>query len=563
MRILIYLLILLLTPLDLVSAVEAPPPDGFDLFLLVGQSNMAGRGKLAEEDRTPHPRVLTFSADEQWVPAVDPLHFDKPAVVGVGLGRTFGIEIAQRSPGVTVGLIPCAVGGSPIDAWTPGSYYAPTKSHPWDDAIRRAKAAMQHGKLRGILWHQGESDSRGELAEAYQQKLDDLIHRFRKELDAPEVPVIVGQLGQFPERPWSESRRTVDRAHRELPQRVARTAFVSSDGLVHGGDEVHFDAASYREFGRRFAQAYLMTAGVSSNSGFAVEPQQDRLLIMLDGNPIVDFVFRDDKILRPYFANARLADGLQVTRHHPPTAGVDALDHDTMHPGIWLGFGDISGHDFWRNKGTIEHLRFVSEPQVADGRLSFATESRLTTSSGEPLCSMTNDFKLVQRPCGWLLIWGATFHADHGPLVFGDQGEMGFAARVATQLAEKNGGVIRSSTGRVSAAETWGQSAMWCDYSGTGPNSGEILLMASPDNFRESWWHNRDYGVFVANPFGRQAMQQGARSEIIVAQGETMRIEYGALIHDHREFDMSAEYDLFSDTKTGALEPHPARGTGD
>ncbi len=269
MRILIWLLTLLLTPLSVVSAVEVPPPDRFDLFLLVGQSNMAGRGKLAEEDQVPHPRVLTFSADEQWVPAIDPLHFDKPAVVTVGLGRTFGIEVAERSPGWTVGLIPCAVGGSPIDAWTPGTYYGPTKSHPWDDAIRRAQAAMQHGTLRGILWHQGESDSGGKLAEAYQQKLDDLIDRLRRELDAPDIPVIVGQLGQFPERPWSEFRHTVDRAHRELPLRVARTVFVPSNGLVHGGDEVHFDAASYREFGRRYAQAFLtLTADdVASDPG--------------------------------------------------------------------------------------------------------------------------------------------------------------------------------------------------------------------------------------------------------------------------------------------------------
>jgi hypothetical protein len=269
MRMLICLLTLLLTPAGRPSAMEPPPPDRFDLFLLVGQSNMAGRGKLAEEDRTPHARVLTFSANEQWVPAIDPIHFDKPRVVRVGLGRTFGIAIAEHCPDITVGLIPCAVGGSPIDAWTSGTYYAPTKSHPWDDAIRRAKAAMQHGTLRGILWHQGESDSGEELAAAYQQKLDDLIHRLRTELDAPEVPVIVGQLGQFPERPWNESRRTVDRAHRKLSQRVSGTAFVSSDGLVHGGDEVHFDAASYREFGHRFAQAYLSlkAATVSSEPG--------------------------------------------------------------------------------------------------------------------------------------------------------------------------------------------------------------------------------------------------------------------------------------------------------
>src|SRR5690606_27919396 len=104
------------------------------LFLLVGQSNMAGRGKVAESDRQPPERVLTFSQEGEWVPAVDPIHFDKPKVAGVGLGRTFGIEIAQATPGATIGLIPCAVGGTPIEKWVPGAYDSVTKTHPWDDA---------------------------------------------------------------------------------------------------------------------------------------------------------------------------------------------------------------------------------------------------------------------------------------------------------------------------------------------------------------------------------------------------------------------------------------------
>jgi hypothetical protein len=235
---------------------EAVAAEPLDLFLLVGQSNMAGRGTLAPEDCVAPQRVLALNAQGAWVPAIDPLHFDKPTAVGVGLGRTFGIEIADASSQVTVGLIPCAVGGSPIDAWTPGTHYPPTNSHPWDDAIRRARLAMRSGKLKAILWHQGESDAQPGLAEAYQAKLEDLIARFRKELDAPNVPFIVGQMGQFPEKPWSDAKRQVDQVHRELPTRIQRTAFVSSDGLTHNGDQVHFDAAGYRELGRRYAQAY-------------------------------------------------------------------------------------------------------------------------------------------------------------------------------------------------------------------------------------------------------------------------------------------------------------------
>ena len=284
---------------------------------------------------------------------------------------------------------------------------------------------------------------------------------------------------------------------------------------------------------------------VPPGKGFGFEEQRDRLRISLDGKPIVDFVFRDDKILRPYFANARLTDGLQVTRHHPPIKGVDAVDHDTMHPGIWLALGDLSQQDFWRNKASMEHVRFVTAPTITDGRLQFSTQCRLKTETGEPLALLTNDLTLIARPNGWMLIWDAAILADQRPIVFGDQEEMGFGARVATPFVENSGGVLRSSTGKKTARETWGQPAMWCDYSGTGVNSGGIMLMASPDNFRESWWHNRDYGVFVANPFGREAMKQGPRSEITVAQDETLRISFGAFIHDHREFDDSAEFELF------------------
>ena len=98
---------------------------------------------------------------------------------------------------------------------------------------------------------------------------------------------------------------------------------------------------------------------------------------------------------------------MQGTRNHPPIKDVDAVDHDTMHPGIWLGFGDISGQDFWRNKATMEHPRFVMAPNTSDGRLRFVTECRLKTSSGEPLCLLTSDITLTARPNGWLLVWNA------------------------------------------------------------------------------------------------------------------------------------------------------------
>jgi hypothetical protein len=231
-------------------------PAGMQLFLLAGQSNMAGRGEVADQDRTPHPRVWMFNRAMAWVPAVEPMHFDKP-IAAVGPGRAFGLAIAEANPATQVGLIPAAVGGSPITAWEPGVLYKETGAYPWDDAIRRMKAAMPKGELRGILWHQGESDGNDAAAPLYEGRLRSLIARFRGEFGNPNLPFIIGQLGRFEGKPWSAGYQQVDAAHRRVAADVPRVAFVSADGLKDKGDQLHFSADAARELGRRYAQAYL------------------------------------------------------------------------------------------------------------------------------------------------------------------------------------------------------------------------------------------------------------------------------------------------------------------
>ncbi|MEO8563723.1 MAG: sialate O-acetylesterase [bacterium] len=233
------------------------PLASYDVVLLVGQSNMAGRGPIAPEDRIPAPHVFMLDRAGTWVPAVEPMHFDKP-IAGVGPGRTFGIELT-RLTGHDVGLVPAAVGGSSITSWVPAGYDSATRTHPYDDALRRVRVAMQRGPLVAILWHQGESDANARLAPAYSQRMHALIARFRSDLSAPDVPVLIGQLGQF--RRWTAYDSTVDAAHREAARTMPHVAFVSSDDLAHKGDSLHFDAASARELGRRYAAAYAAIAG--------------------------------------------------------------------------------------------------------------------------------------------------------------------------------------------------------------------------------------------------------------------------------------------------------------
>lgn len=236
------------------DAVKLPAKNDFRIFLLIGQSNMAGRGKPREEqDKTPHPRVFVFNKEQAWVPAVDPLHFDKPAAVGVGLGTTFAKTIAE-SEGLTIGLVPAAFGGSPIADWARGGkHYVP--------AVARTKAALKDGTLAGILWHQGESDSTPEKAPLYQAKLDELVRNLREDLDAPSVPFIVGTLADTAKGAGAPQ---INQALRTLPDRIPHTGCVLAEGLTMSADKIHFDAKSYRELGKRYAAEWLRVAEASA-----------------------------------------------------------------------------------------------------------------------------------------------------------------------------------------------------------------------------------------------------------------------------------------------------------
>ncbi len=237
------------------QGVQPGPGQPLDLFLLAGQSNMAGRGVVDAEDLVPHARVWMLDRSARWTPAVDPMHFDKP-IAGVGPGRAFGRALAEATPSTHIGLVPVAVGGSPIAAWVPGATHEQTGARPYDDAVARIRAAKPLGTFRAILWHQGESDATAESAPRYERGLRSVIERLRAETGDPELPVLIGQLGRFTAAPWTAWHTQVDMAHRRLAADLRNVAFVSSDGLVDKGDALHFDSASARMLGRRYADAY-------------------------------------------------------------------------------------------------------------------------------------------------------------------------------------------------------------------------------------------------------------------------------------------------------------------
>ncbi len=298
---------------------------------------------------------------------------------------------------------------------------------------------------------------------------------------------------------------------------------------------------------------YFVVDPVLFAADFAVEQRPDRLIITHDSKPVAHFVFADTNILRPYFAHVHTPDGIQVTRTHPPIASVDPVDHPTMHPGIWLAFGNISGEDFWRNKATIRHNQFVEPPKVRDGNLTFVTSAILVSSNGTDLAKIASHLTLQSAATGYLLSWKVTFTPQTDNFTFGDQEEMGFGIRIATPLSEKNGGSVKNSDGLIGAKNTWGKIASWCDYSGVLSNRlVGITVIPSPTNFRPSWFHSRDYGLIVANPFGQKAFTKGEPSSIPVAENQPFTLQFAAFIHSsptNEPPDLSAAYKTFTSEK--------------
>ncbi len=287
--------------------------------------------------------------------------------------------------------------------------------------------------------------------------------------------------------------------------------------------------------------AACVTISVSAAADeFSVAPRTNSLAISWQGRAVGEYVLRDPKTPRPYFTRLHAPDGTQVTRHHPPVKGVDAVDHDTLHPGLWLAFGDLNGVDFWRNKGRIEHVRFLREPRVAGGRLSFAVEERYVAAGGGEVCRGVNEFSFVAgdalQPAlpGTLLLWSTTLRRADGPLTFGPQHEMGLGFRVATPLVVQGGtGHIRGSHGGLDEAGNWGRAGTWWDYSGTlNDRHAGILSVAAADNARPVWAHARDYGFLALNPTGPPPDGKDVPSiPFTVPAGETWRMKFGLLLH--------------------------------
>src|SRR6187200_1290736 len=148
------------------------------VFIMAGQSNMAGRGIVDPEDTIPDKRILSINKDGQIIIAKEPLHFYEPERTGLDCGLSFAKTLVKEIPGnVSILIIPTAVGGSSIRQWLGDSVYRDVKL--FSNFLAKVEIAKQNGIIKAILWHQGESDANENDIPLHKQRLGLLFSKFR------------------------------------------------------------------------------------------------------------------------------------------------------------------------------------------------------------------------------------------------------------------------------------------------------------------------------------------------------------------------------------------------
>lgn len=217
-------------------------------FLLIGQSNMAGRGFRSEVEgiKNSNLRVLR---NGRWQKMFFPVNPDRE-FSGVCLAESFADAYSKDHEGIEVGLIPCADGGTCLDQWAEGSLL-------FDHAVFQSILAKRTSKIVGVLWHQGESDTQDGSYPYYEEKFTKIMNALREKLDLHDVPFILGGLGDYLPNYYGDKRHErVNEALVRIANNNELVGFASATGLAPNPDNIHFNSSSLREFGLRYYEEY-------------------------------------------------------------------------------------------------------------------------------------------------------------------------------------------------------------------------------------------------------------------------------------------------------------------
>ncbi len=220
-------------------------------FLLIGQSNAAGRGFANEVESIKNEKISVLR-NGRWWPMYVPVNPDR-VTSGISLMESFADAYANEKQ-VRVGIIPCADGGTSLDQWEVGGVL-------FDHACYMAELASRSSTIAGVIWHQGESECGGEKYLQYEQKFTKIMNALRKKLNLYDVPFLLGGLGDYLEfcpigehfKNYIHVNATLEKIANENPM----TGFVSAKGLGSNPDYLHFSAKALREFGIRYYQKFL------------------------------------------------------------------------------------------------------------------------------------------------------------------------------------------------------------------------------------------------------------------------------------------------------------------
>ncbi len=262
-----------------VATTQADARTRADVYILAGQSNMSGRGALADlaaAERGADRAILLYGNDGRWRPAQEPVDgaegqrdaVSADARAGVGPGLFFARALPQRR-GRRIALVPCAKGGSAMAQWTPGG----GRDTLYGSCLARVREAG--GRVAGMLWYQGETDALDAAQAArWSARAQALVAAFRRDLDAPALPVVVIGLADRPER--NAARFPAWDAVREQQAAIGMplVATISAGGLPLLDDGLHLSTAAQRVLGVRAAAAMTdLQRRAAANGGSARTPR--------------------------------------------------------------------------------------------------------------------------------------------------------------------------------------------------------------------------------------------------------------------------------------------------
>lgn len=226
-----------------------------DSILLIGQSNMSGRGIIGSVPPIDPRDMMFMLRNGRWQPMTEPITTDRKIFVehdtefrsGISLAASFA-EAYTTHYQRRIGLIPCSDGGSSISEWQPGELL-------FDSAVMHAKLAQRTSTIRAILWHQGESDSMHiEDVEVYEERFFTMLNALTEELNLEEnIPVILGEIFQLPRWPFANQ---INEALHRIARSGDRFEIASVKDLTLSPDGIHFSGPSYRILGRRYFEAF-------------------------------------------------------------------------------------------------------------------------------------------------------------------------------------------------------------------------------------------------------------------------------------------------------------------